>query len=41
MAGVGWVFFDRWAAEGGLYLPVGLFRVAISPKSASHRPRQA
>ena len=25
---------------GGLYLPIGLFGVAMSPRSASHRPRQ-
>ena len=29
-----------WEAEGGLNLPIGLFRVAMSSKSASHRPRQ-
>ena len=27
-------------ARGGLYLPIGLFGVAMSPRSASHRPRQ-
>ena len=27
-------------AGGGLYLPIGLFGVAMSPRSASHRPRQ-
>ena len=26
-------------AEGGLYLPIGLFGVAMSPRSASGRPR--
>ena len=26
-----------WEAEGGLYLPIG---VPLSPRSASHRPRQ-
>ena len=30
----------RWEAGGGLYLPIGLFGLAMSPKSASHRPRQ-
>ena len=30
----------EWEAVGGLYLPTGLFGVALSPKSASHRPRQ-
>ena len=29
-----------WEAGSGLYLPIGLFAVAMSPKSASHRPRQ-
>ena len=27
-----------WEAGGGLY--IGLFGVAMSPRSASHRPRQ-
>ena len=35
--GGGW---SRWEARGGLYLPIGLFGVAMSPKSVSHRPRQ-
>ena len=29
-----------WEAGGGLYLLIGLFGVAMSPRSASHRPRQ-
>ena len=29
-----------WEAGGGLYLPIGLFGVAISPRSANHRSRQ-
>ena len=29
-----------WEAGGGLYLPIGLFRVAMSPRSAIHRLRQ-
>ena len=29
-----------WEARGELYLPIGLFGVAMSPRSASHRPRQ-
>ena len=29
-----------WEAGGGLYLPNGLFGVAMSPRSASYRPRQ-
>ena len=31
---------DKWEAGGGLYLPIGLFGVVMSPKSAGHRPRQ-
>ena len=27
-------------ARGGFYLPIGLFGVAMSPRSANHRPRQ-
>ena len=30
-----------WEAGGGLYLPIGLFGVAMSPRTTSHRPRQA
>ena len=30
----------RWEAGGGLYLPIGLFGVAMSPRSVSHRPRE-
>ena len=29
-----------WAAGDRLYLQIGLFGVAASPRSASHRPRQ-
>ena len=29
-----------WEARGGLYLPIGLFGAAMSPRSAGHRPRQ-
>ena len=29
-----------WEGRGGLYLPIGLFGVAMSPGNASHRPRQ-
>ena len=29
-----------WEAGGRLNLPIGLFVVAMSPRSASHRPRQ-
>ena len=32
---------DEWEAGGGLYLPIGLFGVAMSPRTTSHRPRQA
>ena len=28
-----------WEARVGLHLPIGLFRVAMSPRSASQRPR--
>ena len=30
-----------WAVGGGLYFPLGLFRVAMGQRSASYRPRQA
>ena len=30
----------RWEARGRLYPPIGPFGVAMSPRSASHRPRQ-
>ena len=30
-----------WEAGGGLYLPIELFGVSVSQRSASHRPRQA
>ena len=29
-----------WEAGDRLYLPIGLFGVAMSPRSASYRPRQ-
>ena len=32
--------WGRWAARGGLYLPIGLFGVPMSPGSVSHRPRR-
>ena len=28
-----------WEAGGGLHHPIGLFGVAMSPRSAGHRPR--
>ena len=28
-----------WKAGGGLCLPIGLFGVAMSPRTTSHRPR--
>ena len=31
----------RWEAEGGLHRPIGLFGVAMSPRTTGHRPRQA
>ena len=27
----------RWEARGGLHRPIGLFEVAMSPRSAGHR----
>ena len=30
-----------WTAKGRLYHPLGLFRLAMSPRSASHRPKNA
>ena len=35
---MGWVE-GKWEAGGGLYLSLGLFGVAMSPRNASHRPR--
>ena len=32
--GGGW-----WEAGGGLHHPIGLFGVAMSPRTTSHRPR--
>ena len=29
----------EWEAGSGLNRPIGLFGVAMSPRSASHRPR--
>ena len=29
----------RWADGGGLNLALGLFGLAMSPRSASHRPK--
>ena len=29
-----------WETEGGLHHPIGLFGVAMSPRSVSYRPRQ-
>ena len=29
-----------WEAGGGLHHPIGLFGVAMSPRSVSRRPRQ-
>ena len=36
VVGGGW---GGWEAEGGLRRPIGLFGVAMSPRSASHGPR--
>ena len=30
-----------WEAGGGLNSPLGLFRLAMSPRSANHRPKHA
>ena len=30
-----------WEARGGLNLPLGLFALAMGPRSASHRPKHA
>ena len=39
--GVGWVEeAGGWEAEGRLHHQIGLFGVAMSPRSVSHRPRQ-
>ena len=37
MGGRGW---GGWEAGGRLYPSIGLFGVAMSPRSASHRPKQ-
>ena len=29
---------DEWTAGGGLYFMLGLFRVAVSPRSTSYKP---
>ena len=29
-----------WAAGGGLYIPIGLFGMSVSPRRVSHMPRQ-
>ena len=41
--GGGWVGGGKggWEARGGLNPPLGLFRLAMSPRSASHRPKHA
>ena len=31
---------EGWEAGGGLHHPIGLFGVAMSPRSVSQRPRQ-
>ena len=35
------MIMERWEAGGGLYLPIRPFAASMSPRSASHRPRQA
>ena len=32
---------SRWEAGGGLNFPLGLFGLAMGPRSASHRPKRA
>ena len=32
---------EVWEAGGGLNPPLGLFRLAMSPKSSNHRPKHA
>ena len=32
---------EGWKARGGLYPPLGLFGIAMSPRSASYRPKHA
>ena len=39
MGGGGGLEWGGWEAGGGLHRPIGLFGVAMSPRSASHRPR--
>ena len=39
-SGGGGVGGGGWVAGGGLNPPIGLFGVAMCPRSASHRPRQ-
>ena len=37
--GGGWVVgVAGWDVGGGLHHPIGVFGVAMSPRSASHRP---
>ena len=36
--GGGMVEAGGWEAGGGLHHPIGLFGVAMSPRSVSHRP---
>ena len=38
MGGGWWGGEGRWEAGGGLHHPIGLLEVAMSPRSASHRP---
>ena len=41
LEGVGWVVGANGKLEAGYtYLPIGLFVASMSPRSASHRPRQ-
>ena len=41
MRGVGLGDGGGWEVEGGLYPPLGIFGLAMSPRSASYRPELA
>ena len=42
VGGMGWgEWRGEWEAGGGLSPLLGLFGLAISPRSASHRPKHA
>ena len=41
MKGVGLGDGGGWEVRGGLYPPLGIFGLVMSPRSASHRPKHA